>query len=151
MRRWSSVDEALDFAIENEEESHRFYTHLAGQTVQPWMRTVLKEFAQEELRHKQKLVHVKQGAELKPSESKILDLKLADYLVEVVPDPALDYQQALILAMKKEKAAFRLYTDIAAATKEPALRDTFLALAQEEAKHKLRLELEYDELVLRDN
>jgi rubrerythrin len=151
MERWNSVEEALDFAIENEEESQRFYTDLAGRAKQAWMRTTLEEFAQEELRHKEKLLQVKQGAVLKPTEQRILDLKLADYLVDVEPTPQLDYQQALVLAMKKEKAAFRLYTDIAAAVTEPALRDTFRALAQEEAKHKLRIEVEYDDVVLRDN
>ena len=80
-----------------------------------------------------------------------MDLKLADYLVDVEPTPDLDYQQALVLAMKKEKAAFRLYTDIAAAIPDAGLRELFQALAQEEAKHKLRFELEYDDYVLREN
>jgi hypothetical protein len=30
---------------------------------------------------------------------------VGDYLVDVEPDSALDYQQALIVAMKREKAA----------------------------------------------
>ena len=63
----------------------------------------------------------------------------------------MDYQQALILAMNKEKAAFRMYTDLAAAAPEEGLRNTFLALAQEEAKHKLRFEIEYDEEVMSEN
>jgi hypothetical protein len=36
------------------------------------------------------------------------DLKVADYLVDVEPDSALDYQQALIVAMKREDAAFKM-------------------------------------------
>jgi len=71
--------------------------------------------------------------------------------VEVEPDSALDYQQALIVAMKREKAAFKLYIDLAAAVEAQELRDTFLALAAEEAKHKLRFELEYDESILTGN
>jgi hypothetical protein len=31
------------------------------------------------------------------------------------------------------------------------MRNIFLALAQEESKHKLRFEIEYDEFVLREN
>ena len=57
----------------------------------------------------------------------------------------MDYQEALILAMKKEKASFRLYNDLAATTDDADLRSLLLGLAQEEAKHKLRLEVEYDE------
>ena len=63
----------------------------------------------------------------------------------------MDYQDALILAMKREKAAFRLYTDLAAATDDADLKSTFEALAQEEARHKLKIEIEYDDRILQDN
>jgi rubrerythrin len=53
--------------------------------------------------------------------------------------------------MKKEKAAFRLYSDLAGLADDAQLRNTFLFLAQEEAKHKLRFEIEYDENVLVEN
>jgi rubrerythrin len=63
----------------------------------------------------------------------------------------MDYQDALDVAMHREKAAFALYTDLAGATDDPELQELFTALAQEEAKHKLFLEREYDEHVLTDN
>ena len=55
------------------------------------------------------------------------------------------------MAMKAEKAAFKLYTDLAAATDDDGLKQIFLDLAQEEAKHKLRFELEYDDSILTEN
>ena len=77
---------------------------------------------------------------------------IADYLVEVgTSRDDLNYPDALIVAMKEEKAAFRLYSDLAARTDDASARDVFLMLAQEEAKHKLRFEIEYDEYVLREN
>ena len=63
----------------------------------------------------------------------------------------MDYQQALILAMKKEKKAFKLYLDLAASCGDDNLEQIFLALAQEEAKHKLRFEIEYDDFVMTEN
>ena len=63
----------------------------------------------------------------------------------------LDYQKALIIAMKKEKAAFRLYSDLAGRVDDAGIRDLLLGLAQEEAKHKLRFEVEYDDFVLAEN
>jgi len=36
---------------------------------------------------------------------------------------------------------------MAAATEEETLVDTFLSMAQDEAKHKLRFEVEYDDLI----
>jgi rubrerythrin len=63
----------------------------------------------------------------------------------------MDYQQALIVAMKKEKEAFRMYSDLASVAQSSELKDVLLGLAQEEAKHKLRFEVEYDDVILKEN
>jgi rubrerythrin len=49
--------------------------------------------------------------------------------------------------MKKEKAAFKLYSDLASSTDDENVKTMFLALAQAEAKHKLRFEIEYDDML----
>jgi rubrerythrin len=79
------------------------------------------------------------------------DLKIGDYLVDVEPTAETSYQEALIIAMKKEKAAFKMYTDLAEAAPDEELRALFLGLAREEANHKLRFEVEYDDNILKDN
>ncbi len=149
--KFKSVDEILDFAVEKEEESAKFYTDLAGRAEEWVMAQVFEDFAKEELIHKEKLLKIKEGKLLLAAVGQVKDLKIADYLVEVAPAPEIDYQQALALAMKKEKASFKLYTDLAASTDDGSLRNAMLALAQEEAKHKLRLEIEYDEHFLSEN
>jgi len=63
----------------------------------------------------------------------------------------MNYQDTLILAMKKEKASFHLYTDLAEEVENQVQRETFLSLAQEEAKHKLRFEIKYDNTVLKED
>jgi rubrerythrin len=151
MKAFGSVDEILDFAIGKEEEAAQLYTRLGHQTKKSWMRQVFEEFANEELGHKAKLLAIKEGKRLMPAAEKVMDLKIADYLIDVEASPGLDYQDALVLAMKEEKAAFRLYSDLAAATDDEALRETLLALAQEEARHKLRFEIEYDDHILTGN
>ena len=151
MKEWSSIGDVLDFAIASEEESVQFYTHLAECSEKPWMRTVFEGFAREEQGHKARLTSIKEDGRGLPAPGKVQDLKIGDYLVDQKPDPELDYQQALILAMKKEKAAFRLYTDLATLAQNEDLRQTFQALAQEEAKHKLRFEIEYDDNILKHN
>ena len=151
MKPFSSVDEILDFAIGKEEEAAQLYTSLARQTEKSWMRQVFEEFASEEQGHKAKLLAIKEGKRLLPAAEKVMDLKIGDYLMDIGASSGLDYQEALVLAMKEEKAAFRLYSDLATATDDEALRATLLALAQEEAKHKLRFEIEYDEQILAGN
>lgn len=146
-----SVDEILDYAIAKEEDASRFYTDLAGRMDKPHMKKVFESFASEEQGHKQKLMGIKGGKFALPSQQKVQDLKIGDHLVEVELKSDLDFQDALILAMKAEKAAFRLYHDLAEATDDHNARNLFLSLAQEEARHKLRFEIEYDDYAYKDN
>ena len=148
---FQSVEEVLEFAIGKESASAAFYNGLAAKMEKPWMKKTFEDFAREELEHKAKLIGVRNGQTLEPSREKILDLKIADYTVGGEPSPEMDYPDALLLAMKMEKAAFRLYHDLADRTVDTGLRLTLLALAQEEARHKLRFELEYDQYVRPEN
>lgn len=148
----STVEEILDFAIEQEQEAADFYTALADKASSKATKQTFLQFAGEERGHKAKLVDIKSGKKLLGSaDQRIPDLRIAEYVVSESPGAAVDYQGALILAMKKEKAAFRLYSDLASRTEDPAVRDLLLGLAQEEAKHKLRFEIDYDQHVLTEN
>lgn len=152
MEQWKSVDEVLDFAIRNEEEAAQFYTDLAGRMDRPWMSKIFNNFAQEEKGHKRRLEDVKAGKKLLHAEQRVLDLKIGDYLVEVdSTEKEMDYQQALVVAMKKEKRAYKMYNDLAETVDDENLKELFLGLAQEEAKHKLRFEIEYDDYVMSEN
>jgi len=151
MESFESVDAVLDFAIEREQEASDFYTDLAAKGKRPDMKTLFIQFAEEEKGHKAKLQGVKQGKQLLPAARQVLDLQMSDYLVAENPTEEMTYQNALILAMKKEKVSFRLYTDLAASAPGDDLKNTFLTLAQEEAKHKLRFEVEYDNEVMAEN
>jgi rubrerythrin len=147
----NTVDEILDYAIDQEEQAAAFYADLAGRAEKAGMKDILLEFAAEEQRHKDRLVAVRQGDRELTPEQEVLDLKISDYLVEVGATESISYQDALIVAMKRERAAFQLYTDMAAKVPEGHLREVLQGLAKEEAKHKLFFESEYDERVLMDN
>jgi rubrerythrin len=148
----TSVDDILNFAILSEQSASKFYTDLAAKMDNQAMREVFEEFARQELAHKAKLEKVKrEGVTVLGPSKDVPDLKIADYLVDVEPKPDMTYLDAIIIAMKREKAAFRLYTDLAAVVPNENCRNLFLALAQEEANHKLRFELEYDEHVMQEN
>ena len=142
---FDSADKILDFAIRQEEKAAAFYTDLATRTEIAHMKGAFLGFAEEERGHKARLLDIKAGKRMLHAEKKIADLKIGDQLAEVDVSSGLDYQKALILAMKAEKAAYRLYTTLASATDDPGLKQTLLGLAQEEAKHKLRFEIEYDD------
>ncbi len=151
MKTFSSIDEILDFAMNEEQQAVEFYTRLAEQANTPDMRQIFEEFANEEIGHKAKLARIKEEGSYSAPFENIADLKIADFTASVEVKPDMTYQEALVVAMKKEKAAFKLYTVLAERAPNEEMRSLFLTLAQEESKHKLRFELEYDEHVLREN
>jgi desulfoferrodoxin-like iron-binding protein len=151
LSNFKSVNEILDFAIEKEEEARQFYLEWADKLESKALREQFVLFAGEENKHKEKLQRVKSGSTFRPAAKQVTDLKIVDYLVDIAPTPEMDYQEALIVAMRREKASFKFYSDLAAMAGDEALRETFLALAQEEAKHKLRLETEYEKEIYSEN
>lgn len=151
MREFNNVDDILDFAIKNEQQAVDFYRELAAKSQNADMRETFEKFAIEEIGHKAKLTKVKEEKIFNISKEIILDLKLSDYVDHVKPSANMSYQDALILAMKREKSAFKLYTNLATKTTNKDLQELFLQLAQEESKHKLMFEIEYDEVILREN
>lgn len=151
MQEFGSVNDVLDFAIGKEEEAFQLYFSLSQKMPNEDMRRVFKEFAAEEQHHKARLLEVKSGKQLLDAAERISDLKIGDYLIDVAPSEDMTYQQALIVAMKAEKAAYKLYMDLAERAPQPELASLFQALAVEEAKHKLRFEIEYDDNILQQN
>lgn len=150
-QEFQSSDDILEFAIGREQESVDLYTGLAETARNPEMRGIFEQFAGEERGHKKRLQNIKSSGQFNFTPKQVRDIKVGDYLVDVEPHAGMSYQEALIVAMKKEKAAFRLYSDLAARVSDQLLRSLFQSLAQEESKHKLRFELEYDEVILREN
>lgn len=140
-----TLEKVLDFAIRKEEEAAEFYHGLSTRMMHRHMREVFQDFAAEEMSHKEKLLRIKQGRQLAPVEQQVLNLGIADHVIDIKPAADLDYKQALIIAMKEEKTAFAMYSQLAEAAPGPEVRELFLQLAQEEARHKLRFEIEYDD------
>lgn len=151
MKDFNNVDDILDFAIENEQKAIDFYMELANKSSNSAIRETFEKFSLEEVGHKAKLIKIKDENIFALAKEVIQDLKLSDYIENVKPSDNMNYQDALILAMKREKSAFKLYTTLASKTNNMNLQDLFLQLAQEESKHKLMFELEYDEVILKEN
>lgn len=151
MENFESVDAVLDFAIVREEEAFDLYHGLAARAADPKMEALFTSFAKVEAGHKQKLEGIKEGTTYLPIRKQGVDLKIADYLVDVEPSPDMSFQDALVLAMKREQAAKALYTNLAAAVGDPLLTELFNQLAKEEAAHKARFETLYDDNFLQEN
>jgi len=143
MKEFRTVSEVLDFAIANEVEAHRFYSELSQWAERAEAAKLFEEMAIDELQHRIRLDAIKAG-EVTITLEEVGNLGIADSLEETEPKANLTYAQALVVAMQREKNAFRLYTRLALAARESDVKDIFSKLAQEEAQHKLRLEIEYN-------
>ena len=145
MHKTDSYEEVLEVAIDREIDANQFYLALASRVDDKEMREVFEDLAQEELEHKAKLelelmkmgktVEIKQPPET-PQRTYIIsdNQSLLD----------MDYGSMLKLAMEKEEAAFRLYVDLVQNVHDTESREMLLGLAQEEVRHKLRFQIEYD-------
>ncbi len=144
--------EVILMAINSEQEAADLYTDLANRSDNPAAKKHFTMLAKMEQGHKAKLESMDTSfftsQEVKPP----VDLKISDYLVDVEITPDSSYQDTLLYAAKREKAAFDLYNDLANSYAEsPEISKMFQVLAQEEAYHKLLMEKEYDDNVYKEN
>ena len=148
MAEFETVEEILELAIAREEDSHVFLMALAARMVNPEMRNVFAELATEELEHKARLELevVKIGRVVKDSKKRLY-YETNDYAEDVGSEIDMDYKDMLTMAMQKEEASFRLYVDLASRVTNEDAYETFLALAEEEVRHKMRFEMEYNNIL----
>ena len=143
-----NVDGILQLAIEKEVEAYNFYLALANAVTDQRIRVAFEELAKEELEHKAKLELevMKTGKTITVEENPARPGR--SYIVSNDPSPLdMDYKDMLMLAMEKEEAAFRIYVKLAASVLDKKSQEMLLVLAEEEVKHKLRFQAEYDILL----
>jgi rubrerythrin len=145
MKQFTSVNDILEFAINLEQDAVDFYKELAKNAITPDMKQVFEQFAREEIGHKARLSNIKERGMYEMSPEMLAEMKISDYLVSIKPSQAMSYRDSLILAIKMENAAFKLYSDLADKAQDKEMKSLFLSIAIEESRHKLRFELEYDE------
>lgn len=146
----------IDFAIQREREAVDFYRRLQGNTRFSDKKRMLRNLENMEQGHIKALERLQRrdeggvpgaGAETW-AEDQAEDLHLSDYLVPPPEKSELSYGDILVMAMKKEETAQRLYTELAGRQQDEDLRDLFLRLASEEAGHKRLFEEMYDRDIL---
>jgi len=141
--------EIIQFAIDKEIRAFTFYTSASQVAKYSGVKELFLELAKEEEGHRKLLEKLDMEkvslAKIKP----VPNLKISDYMVDVEFKPDMPYAEILRTAMKMEERALKLYHDMQESNKDEALAKLFTFLANEEAKHKLRLEKIYDEEILK--
>lgn len=147
-----TLQNVLKLALSMEEQSIKIYTSAQSKVLSSSSKVLLKELVEEEERHKNKILEAirdpKKVKEIGSLETRIPDLKIMDFLKDVSLSPDADYQQILVYAGKREKETPDFYMELAKKCWKKQIGKMFAKLAQEELKHKHRIEKGYDDVVL---
>ena len=146
---FKNLGEIVDFAIEKEKEAAEFYLAVSKQEQFAGKIEMLEEFAAEERKHQKLLEDLKAGKvgrQLEEYKFKwITDIKRSNFADEIEYHPGMAYHELLMMAMKREENALKLYNEMLATAETDEQKKVFKMLCQEEAKHKLSLETMYDD------
>ncbi|MEN6308067.1 MAG: ferritin family protein [Anaerohalosphaeraceae bacterium] len=145
---FETVRDVIEFAIRKEEAAAQFYHDLAGLMKDSTTRIIFEVLGRNEMQHKSSLEFelIKQGQVVTEEMFKVSE-EPASYIEIDEQAESMTYVDALQLAIRKEQAAFQLFAELMVQTKDPQLRKMFFELAQEEMRHVLQFENEYNNIV----
>ncbi|MFH0914744.1 MAG: ferritin family protein [Chloroflexota bacterium] len=147
------LEELWDTAIYKEVASGAFYSAAQSKTQDPGAQTLLGELARDEGKHRRWLKKLRE--EGLPTRRRQLgelpNLKLSDYLTGADTIEGAGLQDTLIFALKREQQALEFYTGMMSLMRDEAAKRLCLRLVNEELRHKLKLELLYDDLFYRED
>ena len=144
---FKTFEEIMEYAINKEKEAERFYQEASEKESFSGTRELFREFALEERGHVKMLENILNKKEnlVIFREQNIPDLKISDYMVELTYEPDMPYDDILRIAIKREEKALKFYTDLTERDENDSHKKVFRVLAQEESKHKLKLETLLDD------
>ncbi len=142
-------EEIIRFAIDKEIKSYAFYTDASKVAKYSGAKDLFSDLAHQEVGHRKMLEKLDMEKIAQAKIEKVPDLKISDYMVDAEFSPDMSYADILRKAMKMEERSLKLYSDMKEKNKDENLVKLFSFLANEEAKHKLRLEEIYDDEILK--
>jgi rubrerythrin len=147
----------LKRAVRIEEGPFKLYAAAQKKARLESSKSFLKELAETELEHKRKLLGAIndktwiQGLGSHRGESSE-DLGIVDYVKDIAElSEDADYQEILTYAAQREKRTHDYYVSVARRFQGTQVGELFQRLGDEELKHKIKIEKEYDDTLLRDN
>ena len=144
---FDSIEDIINFASQKEQEAVKFYIDLSQQEPFQTQKELLVDFAKQEQKHYELLQNFLENRSVLDSYTFkwIPDLKRSDYIVDIEYSKGMSYRELLMLAMKREEKALKLYNDLLVKIDIDEFKKLFKTLSQEEAKHKNILETIYDD------
>ena len=140
------MSEVLDAAIYKEIAAEALYTAAQKQTTDAGARALMRGLAEEEKKHATWLKDLKgNGSSVSWHNGQTHDLHISDYLVTSDRLEGAGLQDTLIFAIKREQEAMEFYAKMMGVVRGKTAKGLCQKLAQEELRHKYKLEVLYDD------
>jgi rubrerythrin len=135
----------IDTAIQREEDAYAFYRRLQGKVQDPAVRETIDWIAGEEQKHKAFLVKYRSG-EFGAGGLRLSDVvyyKIAEHQEEPAVSEDMSSAQVYLVASHRELRSHQFYTALANQHAAGDAREILLQMANEELKHKEKMEYLY--------
>jgi rubrerythrin len=143
--------EVVTFAIAKEKMAVEFYSRCAERAKGLPVLAMLKDLIDEEHKHVAALQKFETERAEQLRDAFVHDLEIPEPSSDDDFKPGMAIAELVQLAIQREDRSHRFYLSLVDRHPDPGYKRLFDFLANEELKHKRRLEQEYDEMVLREN
>ncbi len=149
-----NIESILKKAAAKEEGTYLLYRNMADKTADLQTKSVLNNFAEEELKHKEMIENFNSEMleKLKVETVETSRQGITEFLTDT--DEGLgehpDFKDVLVYAAKKEKKAYEFYRNMSEHVEDVDLKKLFAWLAQEEIKHKEDIEALFWDVMYRE-
>ena len=140
-----SFSDIIDLAIQREEEAYDFYMDILHQIEDTGVRDTLEFIAGQEKKHKAFLVNYREGNygtdALRMAD--VVDYKIAEHLKEPEVESNMSSQDVYLIASHREHRSHQFYSELANLHADGEIKTMLLKMANEELKHKEKMEYLY--------
>lgn len=137
------MTDILAYVLGNERNDDSFYRSLSAATDNPLISDLFTYLADEETEHIRKIeLEIQKLGKVVPT-VEFVEKKDVSYLIEENVQP----KDILELAMEKEQDAFRLYCEMGTIAGNEDVKRCLFELAEEEVRHKIKLERQYNAIM----
>jgi rubrerythrin len=141
----SKFDSIIEKAIANEEEANQFYLKLSEMVTDKMAKDTLLYLASEEKKHKEYLLRYRQESFI--GNATEIDEETNNKIAEFLQSPQVKYdmdsKDVYLLAAARELNSFNFYKGLAAIHPEGEIKEMLLQMANQEMKHKEKVEYLY--------
>jgi rubrerythrin len=140
-----TIADIIDMAIQREEAAYDFYMDIHAKVEDVSVRDTVEFIANEEIKHKQFLVGYRAGNYGSDSlrMADVVDYRIAEYLEEPEVEDNSSSQDVYLIASHREARSHLFYKELAGMHTDGELNSMLLKMANEELKHKEKMEYLY--------